>query len=62
MKDEQTIEQLEELREAIAVVNKWQDKEDGEKLFNKLTNEFIHLKSIQYKRELTDLFNEEVNE
>ena len=62
MKDELTIKQLEELKDAITVVNKWQDKEDGEKLFNKLTNEFIHLKSIQYKRELTNLFNEEVNE
>tara|TARA_R100000734_G_C3316348_1_gene108813 strand:+ start:2367 stop:2555 length:189 start_codon:yes stop_codon:yes gene_type:complete len=62
MKDEQTIKQLEELKDAITVVNKWQDKEDGEKLFNKLTNEFIHLKSMQYKRQLTDLFNEEVNE
>jgi len=62
MKDELTIKQLEELRDAIAVVNKWQDKEDGEKLFNKLTNEFVHIKTMQYKRELTDLFNEEVNE
>tara|TARA_A100000172_G_C2936941_1_gene74226 strand:- start:212 stop:397 length:186 start_codon:yes stop_codon:yes gene_type:complete len=60
--DEHTIKQLQELKDGIALVNKWQDKEDGDKLFNKLTNEFINVKSVQYKRELTNLFNEEVNE
>jgi len=62
MKDEQIKEELQELKEALAVVNRWQDTEDGHKLTSKITNEFLGVKTRHYKHQLTDMFNEEVNE
>ena len=62
MVDEIIIEQQKELKEALEVVNKWQDREDGDKLFSKVTNEFIAIKTNQYERWITKLFKEEANE
>jgi len=62
MNNEQYLDELIELKKALAIVNKWQDREDGEELFNKITNEFLKIKLSFYERQLTDLFNEEVNE
>ena len=62
MKDEQTIKELQELKEALAVVNRWQDTEDGHKLTSKITDEFLNVKTSHYRHQLTNVFNEEVNE
>ena len=62
MNNEEYLDELIELKKALAIVNKWQDREDGEELFNKITNEFLKIKLSFHERLLTDLFNEEISE
>ena len=62
MVDEIIIEQQKELKEALEVVNKWQDREEGEKLFSKVTKEFIAIKTNQYEKWIADSFKEQENE
>jgi hypothetical protein len=62
MNNEEYLDELIELKKALAIVNRWQDREDGEELFNKITNEFLKIKLSFYERVLTDLFNEEISE
>lgn len=62
MKDEQIKEELQELNQALAVVNRWMDTEDGKKLAQSITNEFLNVKTSHYRTELADLFFKEVNE
>jgi hypothetical protein len=62
MNNEEYLDELIELKKALAIVNRWQDREDGEELFNKITNEFLKIKLSFYERVLTDLFNDEISE
>jgi hypothetical protein len=62
MNNEEYLDELIELKKALAIVNRWQDREDGEELFNKITNEFLKIKLSFYERLLTDLFNDEISE
>ena len=62
MNNEEYLDELIELKKALAIVNRWQDTADGEELFNKITNEFLKIKLSFYERVLNDLFNDEINE
>mgnify|MGYP007012451461 CR=1 FL=1 len=62
MNNEEYLDELIELKKALAIVNRWQDTADGVELFNKITNEFLKIKLSFYERVLTDLFNEEISE
>ena len=49
----EVLKQLTELEDALEVVNIWQDKEEGKALKDKTINEFIRIKTINYKNTLT---------
>ena len=53
MINEEILRQLRELEEALEVVNIWQDKEEGKALKDKTINEFIRIKTVNYRNTLT---------
>jgi len=50
----EVLKQLTELEDALEVVNIWQDKEEGKALKDKTINEFIRIKTINYKNTLAN--------
>ena len=52
MINEEILRQLEELKQALDVVNMWMDKEEGKTLKEKTINEFIRTKTIHYRNTL----------
>ena len=57
MINEEILRQLKELEEALEVVNIWQDKEEGKALKDKTINEFIRIKTANYRNTLTSKVN-----
>lgn len=57
MINEEILRQLKELEEALEVVNIWQDKEEGKALKDKTINEFIRIKTVNYRNTLTSKVN-----
>ena len=57
MINEEILRQLKELEEALEVVNIWQDKEEGKALKDKTINEFIRIKTVNYRNILTSSVN-----
>jgi len=52
MVNNQIIGQLEELEEAVKIVNLWQNKEEAKALKEKVIREFVRIKTLHYQESL----------